>query len=215
MIDGDIGIPSKNFYIIWRNLMAYINPPEPLPLLLRPFIWLSEKITGKRMLPARILAWYPGAAFSSAVLESLVSHGEGRVTERLLKLVRMQVSIQVSCTFCIDMNSAEFTGHGITDAEIEALQKRRELDRVSSFSRDERLAIRYARAGSSTPLVFSRQLIEECKETFTEREMVILATTFAQVNYWARFIQAVGIPPAGFSSQCSILRLDEYNTLDE
>ena len=33
---------------------------------------------------------------------------------------------------------------------------------------------------------------------FTEREVVILATTAAQVNFWARTIQALGIPPAGF-----------------
>lgn len=195
--------------------MAYINPPKPLPFLLRPFIWLSEKITGKRMLPARVLSWYPRAAISSGIMESLVSHGEGKCAPRLLKLVRMQVSIEVSCTFCIDMNSAEFKGHGITDAEIEALQGRHDIEKIDSFSPEEKLAIRYARASSSTPLVFPRQLIDSLKETFTEREMVILAVTSAQVNYWARFIQAVGISPAGFSAECSILRMDEYNTLRE
>lgn len=38
----------------------------------------------------------------------------------------------------------------------------------------------------------------------TGREIVILASTAAQVNYWARLIQALGIPPAGFSEQCDI-----------
>jgi alkylhydroperoxidase family enzyme len=37
------------------------------------------------------------------------------------------------------------------------------------------------------------------KSNFNEREIVILASTAAQVNYWARLIQALGIPPAGFS----------------
>ena len=41
-------------------------------------------------------------------------------------------------------------------------------------------------------------LVERVKSAFTEREFVILASTAAQVNYWARLIQALGIPPAGF-----------------
>jgi alkylhydroperoxidase family enzyme len=42
------------------------------------------------------------------------------------------------------------------------------------------------------------------KQHFTEREIVILASTAAQVNYWARLIQALGIPPAGFSDHCEL-----------
>jgi hypothetical protein len=34
--------------------------------------------------------------------------------------------------------------------------------------------------------------------------MVILASTTAQVNYWARLIQALGIPPAGFNEACEV-----------
>jgi hypothetical protein len=33
---------------------------------------------------------------------------------------------------------------------------------------------------------------------------VILASTAAQVNYWARLLQALGVPPAGFSDRCEI-----------
>jgi alkylhydroperoxidase family enzyme len=49
-----------------------------------------------------------------------------------------------------------------------------------------------------TPLKFHPDLVERVKAAFTEREFVILASTAAQVNYWARLIQALGIPPAGF-----------------
>ena len=42
------------------------------------------------------------------------------------------------------------------------------------------------------------------REEFSERELVILATTAAQVNYWARVIQALGIPPAGFTDACRV-----------
>lgn len=32
----------------------------------------------------------------------------------------------------------------------------------------------------------------------------------ARVNFWARLIQSLGVPPAGFSAECSILNLDSY-----
>jgi alkylhydroperoxidase family enzyme len=70
---------------------------------------------------------------------------------------------------------------------------------VDTFSARERLAIQYARLISQTPLKFHPDFIAQIKSSFTEREMVILASTAAQVNYWARLIQALGIPPAGFS----------------
>jgi alkylhydroperoxidase family enzyme len=94
------------------------------------------------------------------------------------------------------MNSYEHRKYGITDEETEAL--RGDVERARSFSEREKLAIAYARAISQTPLKFQPELVEKVKTAFNEREFVILAVTAAQVNYWARLIQALGIPPAGF-----------------
>ena len=180
-------------------MTAFINPPARTPLLLRLGIWVSEKITGKRMLPARILAWYPKAAIGSGILESLVAHHEGKLDERMLKLVRMAASFAAACPFCIDMNSYDYQSVGITDDEMLALRGKLELDSVPTFSARERLAIQYSRRVSQTPLKFYPDFIEQLKANFSDREIVILASTAAQVNYWARLIQALGIPPAGFS----------------
>jgi alkylhydroperoxidase family enzyme len=63
-----------------------------------------------------------------------------------------------------------------------------------------------------TPLRFSTDVIAAMREHFTERGMVIVASTAAQVNFWARLIQSLGVPPAGFSSGYTILNLDAYGT---
>ncbi len=178
---------------------AFIEPPQKIPLALRLGIWFSEKITGRMMLPARILAWYPKAAIGSGVLESLVAHHDGKIDERMLKLVRMAASFAAACPFCIDMNSYEHAALGIHADEVLALRGGATLESVPSFSKRERLAVEYARLVSQTPLKFHPDFIEQLKSNFNEREMVILASTAAQVNYWARLIQALGIPPAGFS----------------
>lgn len=178
---------------------AFIEPPRRIPLILRLGIWVSEKVTGRRMLPARILAWYPKAAMGSGVMESLVAHQDGKLDERMLKLVRMAASFAAACPFCIDMNSYEHETLGIGVDEVLALRGQSTLESVPTFSERERLAIQYAWLVSQTPLKFHPDFIAQIKSYFDEREMVILASTAAQVNYWARLIQALGIPPAGFS----------------
>ena len=178
---------------------AFIEPPKKISLLLRLGIWVSEKITGRMMLPARILAWYPKVAIGSGVLESLVAHHDGKLDERMLKLVRMSASFAAACPFCIDMNSYEHESLGINADEVLALRGQMNLESVTTFSMRERLAIQYARLVSQTPLKFFPDFIDQIKANFDEREIVILASTAAQVNYWARLIQALGIPPAGYS----------------
>ncbi len=122
----------------------------------------------------------------------------------MLKLVRIQTSFYISCPFCIDMNSFEYEKCGITEAEVEALRTSANLETITFFSEQEKTALEYARAISKTPPAFSTELVKKLKEHFTEREIVILASTAAQVNYRGRLVQALGIPPAGFTSECRV-----------
>lgn len=185
-------------------MKAFINPPKSIPLFLRFGIWISKRVTGKDLLVARLLSWYPKAAVGAAALESLVAHRDKDLNERILKLVRMQASFAVACPFCIDMNSFEFEKQNITLDELAVLQGVKELRETMTFTEREILAIEYARLISRSPLSFPEAFVSELRKNFTEREIVILASTAAQVNYWARLIQALGIPPAGFSDQCRL-----------
>jgi alkylhydroperoxidase family enzyme len=180
---------------------AFISAPRRSPIWLRLGIWVSERISGKVMLPARLLAWYPKAALGSGVLEALVAHKEAEVGERLLKIVRIQTSFAVNCPFCIDMNTFEHETL-IGAEELAALQGRMAPEAVGSFTKRELLAIQYCKLISAARLSFPWEFMQELTQEFSERELVILASTAAQVNYWARLIQALGIPPAGYSDQC-------------
>lgn len=149
----------------------------------------------------------------SAVIESLIAHREKGISKRLLKLIRMQTSFWASCPFCIDMNSYEFQKYNITREEVEALQNKRELEDVGSFSEKEKAALNYTREITSTPISISTASIDNLRNKFSERQFVVICSTIAQVNYWTRLIQSLGIQPAGFSSSCSYLDLEKYNTL--
>jgi len=167
-------------------------------------ILISNKVTKKDLLAPKLLAWYPKVAISSGVLESLVAHGKKDLNPRILKLVRIQSSICVACPFCVDMNSFEYEKDGITPEEMLGFAGTAPMDEIISFSNQERLAIEYTKIISGTPVEMPTALIEELKREFTEREIVILASTAAQVNYWARMLVALGVPPAGFTESCTI-----------
>lgn len=179
--------------------MAFIEPPKKIAWWLRIGLWFARRATGREVLIAKLLAWAPKAALGSGVMEALVEHGHGKLDARLLQLVRMQVSYAAACPFCIDMNGAGHDRQGISDDEIAALRGLRSLESVTTLTLRERLAVDYARRITETPLRFSPDIVEALKPHFSEHEIVVLATTAAQVNYWTRLIQALGVPPAGFS----------------
>jgi alkylhydroperoxidase family enzyme len=191
---------------------AYIGPPRPLPLLPRIVLGLVERRLGKALDANRILAWYPKALYGSGIMEALVAKDEAEVPRRLLKLIRMQTSFLVSCPFCIDMNSEAFRESGISEEEILALRGVKGLDEVATFSEAEKAALAYARCISRTPLSFEAETIGRLKGLFSERAIVVIASTCAQVNFWARLIQAFGVKPAGFAEACPALALERYRT---
>lgn len=193
--------------------MSYIDPPDRIPLLLRLLLWTVERRMGKKLLANRILTWYPRAFLGSGMMEGLVAHDEPEVPRRLRALIRMYTSFLVSCPFCIDMNSRAFEAKGITDAEIGALQGRVSIDLVPTFTPRDRAALHYVECMCRTPLEFTAEALEDVKQNFSARGFVILASTCAQVNFWTRLIQSLGVPPAGFSAECSLLNLDAYETL--
>lgn len=183
---------------------AFIKPPKRIPFYIKIGLAISKRITKKDLLAPKLLAWYPKVALSSGVLESLIAHGDKDLNERILKLIRIQSSLSVGCPFCIDMNSFEYEKSGISEEEMLGLTGSIEMDKIQSFSAKEILAIKYAKLISQTPVNITAEFMEKVKSEFTEREIVIVSSTAAQVNYWARMLIALGVPPAGFSDICDL-----------
>ncbi|WP_303869046.1 carboxymuconolactone decarboxylase family protein [Acetobacterium wieringae] len=192
-----------------QSSRSLIKPPKKIPLLLRIGLLIAKNETGKDLLPARLLTWYPRAAIGSGVLEMMTAKGQNAQERRLLNLVRLQASLICSCTFCIDMNAVGIVKNSITEDELDVLQGRRSVRSVDSFSLRELLALEYAISLSSTPPDLSEQFIKNLTSAFSEAEIVMLASTIASVNYWARLNQGLGIPPAGFSDRCLLYHRDE------
>jgi len=195
---------TSNNLVLDQAKKAFIDPPKKINFFLKLGIKISHKITGKDLLVPKLLAWAPKVAISSGVLESLVAHGDKDLNPRLLKLVRIQTSLTVSCPFCIDMNTFDYQKDGITEDELSVLRGRKPENEVSSFSEKERATLDYVKHLCKSPIQMPREISDRLIRNFTSREIVILASTVAQVDYWARLIQGLGVPPEGFMDQCDL-----------
>ncbi len=191
---------KNNFFKDYNQ--AYINPPKKLPFFIRFGGFISKKVIKKDLMIPKLLAWYPKAAISSGVLESLVAHDDKEINKRLLKIIRVQVSVMAACPFCIDMNSFEYEEAGLSRQEVEAIRTGDYKNNL--FSEKEQVLMEYVSLVTSTPVIISEEMVEKMKSFFSERGIVIIASTAAQVNYWARLIRGLGIPVAGFGDICKI-----------
>lgn len=174
-----------------------VEPPRRVPWLLRPMIWIAARITGKDPLPARLLAHFPKGAVGAGALELAAASAPGDMEGRILATVRIVASAVAGCPFCIDMNAATWKRAGLSVFELRALLDGREEDWPALGAR-EHAAARYASALSRTPVELDEALTAELTARFSPREIVVLAATIAQVNYWSRFNQGLGVPAAGF-----------------
>lgn len=182
-----------------------VQPPARPPWYLRPALWLARRITGKDPLPGRLLAWAPKAAFSVGLFEAAAPHGPKDLDTRVLAIARIVASAVAGCPFCVDMNAATWQRAQLSVEELQALLAVDEA-KWAALSPRELAAARYAKALSATPVVVGDTLRAELLAAFTAKELVVLAHTVAQVNYWSRFNQGLGVPAAGFfdESVCAL-----------
>lgn len=180
-----------------RSHAALVAPPRRIPWYLRLGLWWARRSTGKTPLPGQLLAHVPRAAVGAGLFELAAAHAPRDLGSRELAAARLVASATAGCPFCIDMNAASSAEAGLSTDELLALLTL-DVPRWPELGAREHVAARYARCLTSTPVRVSEELQVALRETFTEREIVVLATTIAQVNYWARFCNGLGVPLAGF-----------------
>lgn len=188
--DGDPGVSDAMAELL-------VRPPRRVPWYLRLGLWFARRAAGKEPLPGRLLAHYPRGALAAGVFELGAAHAPRDLGARELAVARLVASATASCPFCMDMNAAGHAEAGLLPEELGALLALDEA-RWPALGLREHAAARYARCLSSTPVELPAELRDELRARFTERERVVLATTIAQVNFWARFCNGLGIPSAGF-----------------
>lgn len=175
---------------------AFIPEPRRVNPVLRALLWGIERQDGQPFVAGRLLAWHTPTAMSMFAAGALTWMVGGRARKRLgprmLDLVALASAYTAGSPYCAT-DFAQEEGHLAPD-EIDALRTGGDVEGVRSFTPRERLAIRYARLISSTPLDFPADFVAELTSAFTEREIVMLAAASADINYNGRLFEALGAP---------------------
>ena len=203
-------VTNEDFPACRLDTATFVPPRERLPPPFSLAFKLAERRIGGPLGGLRALAHYPPALVGAGLLEAFVCHGDKDAPPRLLALVRLAVSYAVSCPFCVDLNGADFRSLGIREEELAALRGEADPEGMSGFSEGEKAAVAYARAVSATPVRISDAEADRLSAALGTRGFVIVASTAAQVNFWARLLQALGAPPAFVAADPGALALERF-----
>jgi len=187
--------PSSRADVLASGLL--VDPPARVPWYLRLGLWWARRAAGKEPLAGRLLAHVPRAALTAGIFELGAAHGPRDLGRRELAVARLVASAVSGCAFCIDMNAAGHRDAGLSRDEL-AMLLGLEVECWPALGEREDAAARYAQCLSSTPVAVPDELGVTLRRRFSDREIVVLATTIAQVNYWARLNNGLGVPSAGF-----------------
>lgn len=175
---------------------AFIAEPRRINPVLRAVLWGIERQSGEPFVGGRLLAWHTPTAMAMLAAGGMTWVVGGRTRKRLgpriLDLVALAAAYTAGSPYCA-ADFAEELGR-FEASEVEALQAGSDVTTVASFSARERLAIRYARLISATPLDFPPDFIAELTAAFTEPEIVVLAAAAADINFNGRLFEALGTP---------------------
>lgn len=144
---------------------------------------------------ARILVRRPQWATAIGVTEGALL-SMGKVDPQLKVLATAKAAMMVECEFCLDIGSAMARHEGVSEEKLRALPAYADSP---AFTDIEKLVIGFSTALSTSPVVVPDEMRAELEDYFSLAQLTELAAEITWENQRARFNQAMGIRPAGFS----------------
>lgn len=169
--------------------------PKTTGIVARFGSWYARREFGSEVTPGGVFAQHPTLALGYGAMEMAVERSN-RVDKQLKDLAETRAAQVVECEWCMDFASMLCRNHGIGDEQLTEMARYQDSD---AFSPLEKLVLDYASAMSRTPAQIDDELFARLAEQFDEAQLVELTTAIAIENFRARFNQATGIAPQGFS----------------
>ncbi|MCE9499415.1 MAG: hypothetical protein K8R21_02770 [Leptospira sp.] len=160
-------------------------PPRP-GFFMRTLSKVLRAASGTDAPIAQTLSWYPRALIGAVIFEFFAPRSKH--LKRTLNHVRLCVSFSVRCKWCIEMNSVQLKKNRITQEELGFLNGTG--PRPLSITDAESIAIEYTRHICRTPVEIPSDLAKKLKRSYSEKELVMLSWTAAQVNFFSRLFQS-------------------------
>lgn len=147
--------------------------------------------------PFAVTAHHTGLLAAGSIHEMAVEKASHTLPADVREIAVYRVAVQLGCSWCVDFGTMLQKHEGL---DIERLEHIDEYATSPLFSKQERLAIAYADAMSTTPVTVTDEQVAELEREFGRKGVVELTYQIALENMRSRVNSALGITDQGFTS---------------
>lgn len=179
--------------------MTRIPPvaPQDASIAVRLAYRAAAKMVGEVPEPFAVFANHPKLFFASLTQEFAAGKASTTLPANIRELAVYRVAWTLGCGWCVDFGTMMQRLDGL---DIGRLEEIGEYDTSTKYSGDERAAIAYADAMTSTPSAATDEQVADLERRFGRAGVVELTFQIGLENMRARINSSLGITEQGFSS---------------
>jgi len=177
--------------------MSLIPTPDDYPYTwyVRPILALIRRRLGRVPEPVRLWARTPIAFIGFQLMLRALERKGSPLDGRLRALVRTRIAQLNHCHFCVDLNASHALERGVSEAQLDDLNRFRDSP---LFSPEEKDALAYAEAITATAIDVDAELVRRLRQSLGDDGVIELAALCGHQNLSAKFNAALGIPAEGY-----------------
>ena len=173
-----------------------VAPEEAPPAIQQWYAWTMQQF-GVVPEPFAVLANHPSLYAAYSEQEAGAAKAMTVLPVNIRDIAQYRVAWTIGCSWCIDFGKMISRLHGL---DIEQLKEIEDFATSPRFSDDERAAIAYADAMTSTPTAATDEQVADLERRFGRDGVVELTFVIALENLRSRMNAALGITDQGFTS---------------
>jgi AhpD family alkylhydroperoxidase len=166
-------------------------------LVIRMAYWFAKRRFKVVPEPFSVLARHPKLFMTAARHEMSAEKASKKLPANVRELAVYRVAQQLGCSWCVDFGTMLQKHEGL---DIERLKHIDDYQTSDTYSRQERLAVAYADAMTTTPVSVTDEQVAELRQEFGDEAVVELTYQIGLENMRARMFSALDIRDQGFSS---------------
>ncbi len=171
--------------------------PQDAGLLVRIAYRFARRRLGEVPEPFAVSAHHPRLFVASALHELAVEKATRVVPKNVVELAVYRTAWTVGCSWCVDFGEMLQRLDGL---DVDRLRHIADFETSGAYSEEEREAIRYADAMTTTPSTVTDEQVASLVDRYGHEGVVELTYQIALENQRARFNHSLGIAAQGFGS---------------
>lgn len=172
-------------------------PPRDASFFVRLAYRAAARMVGEVPEPFAVFAHHPKLFFATLTQEFAAGKASTTLPVGVRELAVYRVAWTLGCSWCVDFGTMMQRLDGL---DIDRLKDIDHYERSPRYSDDERAAIAYADAMTSTPDVVTDEQVADLERRFGRAGVVELTYQIGLENMRARINSSLGITEQGFGS---------------